>query len=98
MNLDIKLHQKGKFGRFYVGEDYDRQAELMFEQPTEDKLVLLHTEVKESMQGKGMGRKFLNHAADYARQNGLTIVPLCPYAKRVMEKEEAYQDVIVKVR
>jgi predicted GNAT family acetyltransferase len=33
-------------------------------------------------------------AVDYARENGIKIIPLCPFAKRVFDKEPGYGDVI----
>jgi predicted GNAT family acetyltransferase len=41
-------------------------------------IYLVHTEVPESLEGHGLAAKVAQHALDYARANGLTVVPRCP--------------------
>ena len=45
------------------------------------RLVLIHTEVPPSLEGRGIGGKLVQAAIDRARRDGLTIVPLCPFAR-----------------
>jgi predicted GNAT family acetyltransferase len=45
-------------------------------------LVLIHTEVPESLEGRGLGGGLVRAALDRALQDGLTVVPLCPFARR----------------
>jgi|SRR5271165_2107298 len=49
------------------------------------RLVLTHTEVPSSLGGRGIGGKLVQAAIDRARQDGLTIVPLCPFARNWLE-------------
>ncbi|MCQ6280108.1 GNAT family N-acetyltransferase [Bacillus sp. EB600] len=48
----------------------------------------------ESHNGKGLGKKLINRLAEYARDETKYIVPVCPYAKSVLESKEEYQDVL----
>ena len=50
------------------------------------RLVLTHTEVPPSLEGRGIGGKFVQAAIDRARKEGLTIVPLCPFARSWLER------------
>ena len=50
------------------------------------RLVLIHTEVPQSLEGRGIGGKLVLAALDRARQVGLTIVPLCPFAHSWLER------------
>jgi predicted GNAT family acetyltransferase len=49
-----------------------------------DRLVLIHTEVPEELAGQGVGGRLVRASLDRAAREGLTIVPLCPFARRWM--------------
>lgn len=51
-----------------------------------DRIVLLHTEVPRALGGQGIGGELVQAAAQRAAGDRLTIVPLCPYARRWLEK------------
>jgi len=46
-----------------------------------DRLILIHTEIPESLQGHGLGGKLVRAALDRAESERLTVVPWCPYAR-----------------
>src|ERR1700722_6792997 len=45
------------------------------------RLVLIHTEVPEELGGRGIGGRLGRAAGARAAAAGLTLVPLCPYAR-----------------
>jgi uncharacterized protein len=55
------------------------------------RLVLTHTEVPPALEGHGIGGKLVQAALNRARRDGLTVVPLCPFARSWLERhpEEA---------
>ena len=46
------------------------------------RLILIHTEVPEALEGKGIGGRLVRAAVEHARAEHLTIVPWCPFARR----------------
>ena len=50
------------------------------------RLVLIHTEVPDSLGGRGLGGQLVFGAIGKATQEGLTIVPLCPFARGWLER------------
>lgn len=48
-------------------------------------LVLLHTEVPESARGRGLGGRLVEAALRSAEADGLTVTPLCPFARAHIE-------------
>ena len=56
-------------------------AQLVYEVDG-DRLLLIHTEVPESLGGRGIGARLVRAAVDKAIAQSLTIVPWCPFARR----------------
>ena len=82
-------------GVFFAEEDGKRVAEMTYVHAGPGKIIIDHTEVHASQEGKGVGKLLLNAAVNYARENELKILPLCPFAKAMMEKApEKYADVM----
>ncbi len=48
----------------------------------DDALILLHTGVPASLEGRGIGGGLVRAAVDRAAREGLTIVPWCAFARR----------------
>ncbi|UIR57771.1 N-acetyltransferase [Sphingobacterium sp. SRCM116780] len=59
-----------------------------------DKFIIDHTEVHAAFEGHGVGKKLVLEAVDYARNNDVKIMPLCPFAKSVFDRTEAFKDVL----
>jgi hypothetical protein len=65
--------------RFEVHAD-GHLAELQYRR-NGNRLVLIHTEVPESLEGQGIGGDLMAAAVDRAAREGMTLVPLCPFAR-----------------
>jgi uncharacterized protein len=50
------------------------------------RLVLIHTEVPEELEGRGLGGALVTAAIDRAANEGLTVVPLCPFARGWLQR------------
>lgn len=82
-------------GSFFIVENGLRIAEMTYVHAGPGKIIIDHTEVHSSQEGKGIGKKLLAATIEFARKNILKVLPLCPYAKHVMEKSpEEYKDVL----
>ncbi|HET9733447.1 MAG TPA: GNAT family N-acetyltransferase [Acidimicrobiales bacterium] len=65
----------------FVFEDGGAAAELVY-RTEPGRLVLVHTEVPEHLGGQGVGGRLVRAAVDRAAAEDLTVVPLCPFARR----------------
>lgn len=57
-------------------------------------IAYIHTEVPEALEGHGIAARLAAHALEYARANGLLVVPLCPYVAAYLERHPEYQDLV----
>ena len=55
-----------------------------------------HTWVNPDYRGYSIARKLVDTLADTARAEGVKILPTCSYAKHVMEKDAAFEDVLFR--
>lgn len=60
-------------------------AELVYRR-NGNRLVLVHTEVPEGMGGRGIGGQLVQAAVAKAVASGMTVVPLCPYARSWLQR------------
>ena len=89
--LEIKKGVKS----FYIGDSEETPlAEMAFVNAGEKLIIIDHTYVSEELNGQGVGKLLLRDLVDWARKKDKKIVPLCPYAKAQMEKNEEYHDMI----
>ncbi|TMA24576.1 MAG: N-acetyltransferase [Deltaproteobacteria bacterium] len=93
--MTVQREQQGHRGAFFIDQDGVRAAELTFSAGPDGKLVMLdHTEVGESLRGQGIARKLVEAAVMWARQEKIKLVPVCPFARAVFDKEPTFHDVL----
>lgn len=67
-------------------EVVDGQVAELFYRITDGLMVLIHTEVPEALGGQGVGGHLVRAAVNRAARDGLTVVPLCPFARHWLER------------
>ncbi|WP_104382011.1 GNAT family N-acetyltransferase [Sphingobacterium sp. HMA12] len=83
-----------KHGSFEVVDQEKSVAQMTYTWAGPTKFIIDHTEVSENYTGKGLGKQMLMAAVAFARKEHLKILPLCPYAKSVFDKEPELADVL----
>jgi predicted GNAT family acetyltransferase len=51
-----------------------------------NRLVLIHTEVPVELEGRGLASALVTAAVDRAAREGMTLVPLCPFARGWLQR------------
>ena len=80
---------------FYIEQEGKTVAEMTYSWAGANKIIIDHTQVNESLKGQGAGKELLGKAIEFAREKGLKIIPLCPFAKSVFNKTPEYSDVLL---
>lgn len=91
---DIRLDQEdnGKKGRFIIFENNKFAGEMTY--VWNDLIMIIdHTGIESEFEGNGYGKKLLAKAVEYARQNNVKILPLCPFANRMFNLNKDLADI-----
>lgn len=85
----------GESKGFFKAVSNEKEAgKMTYSWAGSDKFIIDHTEVNPDFNGQGVGKKMVLAAVDYARENGLKIIPLCPFAKAMFNKVQELRDVL----
>jgi uncharacterized protein len=59
-------------------------------------VVLVHTEVSPSLEGRGLGARLVAGALQDIRSRGLHVVPICPFVRSYLRRHPEYRDLVVR--
>lgn len=92
----MKIEQFNREGKgFFKAIEEDKEAGRMtYSWAGENRFIIDHTEVNPEFKGKNVGKQLVMAAVNFARENNLKIIPLCPYAKSVFDKTAEIRDLL----
>lgn len=93
VNIEHQQGDDGK-GRFFVAQDGEELAMLEYSNVKNTVMTINHTDVSDKLRGMGIGKKLITTAVNFAREQNMKIVPMCPYAKSVFDKNVDLKDVL----
>ena len=85
------IHNASK-QRFEI--DIDGQLSVLEYTFKNHRLFLTHTEVPPALESQGLGTELAHAALEYARQNELTVVAICPFVQEYVRSHPEYQSFV----
>lgn len=92
--MNIQQEDNGKRGRFFIQEDEELLAEIIYTWSGKHEITIHHTNVDEALEGKGIGGQLVKNVVDLAREKKSKIVPLCSFAQTLIDKTPEFQDIL----
>ncbi len=80
-------------GVFIATEGGDVIGEMTYIWSGNNHLSINYTEVIDLYKGQGIGKKLVEKAVEFARENNCTITPVCSFVRNIFDKNPAYNDV-----
>ncbi|XBQ16352.1 MAG: GNAT family N-acetyltransferase [Oceanicaulis sp.] len=81
-------------GRYVATAPGKPEAELTYSIASATLIIIDHTGVPDDWRGMGVGKALVERAVTDARERGVKIIPLCPFAKAQIEKTPDWRDVL----
>ncbi|WEK44349.1 MAG: GNAT family N-acetyltransferase [Candidatus Sphingomonas colombiensis] len=74
--------------------DVDGHRALAAYQLEGNRIVFTHTLVPKPLEGRGVASRLIRAALDSARDQGLKVVPQCPFVRAYIQRHDAYRDLL----
>lgn len=91
--MKIEHKDRKTRGFFFAIENDKTIGELTYVWHGDNHFVIDHTEVNNAYRGHGIGAKLVAEAVAFAKENGYTIYPQCPFVHRIFNLKPAYKEV-----
>lgn len=93
MPADLTITHNAETKRFETDlGGYPGVVEYMLAEP--NTIIFSHTEVAPEIEGKGVAGQLAKAGLDYAREQGLDVMPLCPFIAAYIRRHPAYKDLL----
>ena len=93
--LRVNVLEDPPRGRFtLVGDTGETLGEMTFSRARDDLIIIDHTEVDDSLRGKGGGLRLFRGMVDWARSTGTKVMSTCPFANSMFERHPESRDVL----
>ncbi|UIK07791.1 DUF5996 family protein [Neorhizobium galegae] len=95
VNDEVEREDGASKGRYRIVVE-GVEAEMTYSHAGKDLIIIDHTDVPAALRGRKIGERLVRQAVEDARREGVTIIPLCPFAKAQIERHPEWQDVLRK--
>lgn len=93
--IEVKQVENGDHrGAFVVERDGKRLAEMTYTMSADGPVIIEHTEVSDVLRGQGVGGRLVGAFVAWARNTHRKVIPLCPFARAVFDKDPSIHDVL----
>jgi predicted GNAT family acetyltransferase len=83
--------------RYEIRVDGDLAGFVTY-RPRPGLIELVHTEIDEEFEGRGLGSQLISFALDDARERGLAVLPFCPFVNDYIQRHRQYVDLVPEGR
>ena len=83
-------------GNRFVSRLDGGEAELAYMERDGKVLDLIHTYVPAAARGEGIGESLVEHAFDFAEENGYRVIPSCPFVRAWLQEHPERQSVVAR--
>ncbi|HEY5970644.1 MAG TPA: GNAT family N-acetyltransferase [Pseudoxanthomonas sp.] len=90
--MPLQIAHDTESGRFST-EVEEHPAELVYRRQG-SRMIIEHTGVPNAIAGRGVAGELVRAALEYARAEGLRIVPACSYSAAYLQRHPEYADLI----
>ena len=86
-HVTIEREDREELTEFVLRVDGERLGYLEYTRPQDGLLRIEYVEVVPELRGTGLGRQLVETAVRFAREQRLKVVPICSYARLVIQRD-----------
>jgi predicted GNAT family acetyltransferase len=86
-NISIEREELNGVHEFVLRVDGERLGFLEYTRPDVGVMRIEYVEVDPGLRGTGLGRRLVEKAVAFAREANLRVVPICGYARSVLQRD-----------
>ncbi len=90
----LTVRDRADAGRFEAVDVAGTVAGIAVYQRRDDVVVFTHTEVEDAYEGQGIGSQLVRAALDAVREEGLRVLPRCPFVRTWIDRHPGYADLV----
>ena len=94
--MEVQRKENEDEGKFFIEENENRLGLMTYKKSGDGTITIDHTEVASNHRGEGLGEDMVAAGVKYARENNLKIIPLCSFAKKIIDKTPDFRDVLAE--
>jgi len=87
--VTIEREELNGANEFVLRMDGERRGFLEFTRPEVGVMRIEYVEVSPQLRGSGLGQQLVEKAVAFATENKLKVIPICSYARAVMQRDPA---------
>jgi len=87
--VTIEREELNGANEFVLRIDGERRGFLEFTRPEVGVMRIEYVEVSPQLRGSGLGQQLVEKAVAFATENKLKVIPICSYARAVMQRDPA---------
>jgi predicted GNAT family acetyltransferase len=61
-------------------------------------IELVHTEINDEFEGRGLGSQLISFALNDARERGRAVLPICPFVNDYIQRHQQYTELVPEGR
>lgn len=92
--MEIQHRDNTEKGAFFIRNNDQLLAEMSYVWSGDNRIIIDHTEVDPSLKGQGVGKKLFDRVIAFSREKNLKVLPLCPFAKSLFDKDASLNDLL----
>lgn len=94
--MEIIKQDNGKKGAFIAVDNDMEIGEMTYIWSNDYQIIIDHTEVSSGYEGRGIGKDLFTKAIEFARENKISIIPVCPFVKTMFRRHPETGDVLAR--
>lgn len=71
-------------------------ARIEYIKTKDDRIYLTHTEVPQAYAGQGIGSKLIGQTLQYIKDQGWSLIPLCPFVAKYLQRHPQWKTLVQK--